>query len=120
MDESLLLGLGRHTVSIPRWIWQRQVQGEAQLGFMTEAHRRIRNFVVTEIPRSGGPLSPESIAQALQLPLDSVVGMLDDLERHMTFLYRNEQGAVEWAYPVTTAQTPHHVAFSSGEQVHAA
>ena len=27
---------------------------------------------------------------------------------------------VTWAYPVTTDQTPHHVTFSSGEEVHAA
>ena len=120
MDESLLLGLGRHTVSIPRWIWQRHIQGEAQLTFMSQEHHRIRNHVVTEIPRAGRPLSPESIAQALQLPLDRVVGMLDDLEKHMTFLFRNEQGAVEWAYPVTAAQTPHRMTFSTGEQIHAA
>ena len=120
MDESLLLGLGRHTVSIPRWVWQRQVQGQAQLAFMTEAHHRIRNYVVTEIPRAGGPLSPECIAQALQLPHDQVVDMLDDLEKHMTFLFRNKQGAVEWAYPVTAAPTPHRMTFSTGEQIHAA
>ena len=120
MDESLLLGIWHHTVPIPRWIWQRQVRGEAQLGFMTEEHHRIRNFVVTELPRAGEPLSPEFIAQELKLPLDQVVGILNDLEKHMTFLFRNEQGAVEWAYPVTVAQTPHRMIFSTGEQVNAA
>jgi hypothetical protein len=38
----------------------------------------------------------------------------------MTFLFRNEQGSVTWAYPVTVDQTPHRVTFSSGEQVYAA
>ena len=120
MDKSLLLGLGRHTVSIPRWIWQRQVRGEAQLAFMTEEHHRIRNHVVVEIPRAGGALSPESIAAALQTPLDRVVAVLDDLEKHMTFLFRDQQGAVEWAYPVTAAETPHLIRFSTGERIHAA
>jgi hypothetical protein len=87
---------------------------------MTEEHHRIRNFVVTELPRAGEPLSPEFIAQALKLPLDQVVGILDDLEKHMSFLFRNEQGAVEWAYPVTVDQTPHRMTFSTGERVNAA
>jgi hypothetical protein len=38
----------------------------------------------------------------------------------MTFLFRNEQGAVAWAYPVTVDRTPHYVTFSTGEQVYAA
>ena len=87
---------------------------------MSEGHHRIRNWVVTELPRVGKPLSPERIARELRLPLDQVVGILDDLEKHMTFLFRDEQGAVEWAYPVTVAQTPHRVIFSSGERVNAA
>ena len=121
MDESLLMGIGHHTVPIPRLVWQGQVKGdEAKLDFMTEAHHRIRNFVVMELPLAGEPLSPELIARRLELPLDQVVGMLDDLEKQMTFLFRNEQGAVEWAYPVTVAPTPHRVAFSTGERVNAA
>jgi hypothetical protein len=87
---------------------------------MSKEHHLIRNFVVTELPRSGIPLSSEYIAQALKLPLDQVVSILDDLEDHMTFLFRNERGAVEWAYPVTVDQTPHRMTFSSGERVNAA
>jgi len=114
------MGIGHHTLPIPRFIWQRGVRGDAGLGFMTEDHHLIRNFVVTELPRVGEPLSPEFIAHALNLPLDQVVRILDDLERHMTFLFRNEQGAVAWAYPVTVDQTPHRVTFSTGERVNAA
>jgi hypothetical protein len=60
------------------------------------------------------------IAQALDLPLARVVEILADLEQHMTFLFRDEQGAVVWAYPVTVERTPHHVTFESGEQIYAA
>ena len=121
MNENLLLGIGHHTVPIPRSIWQGQVKGgEGQLGFMTDAHHRIRNFVVIELPRAGEPLAPEYIAQRLALPLSQVVGILDDLEKHMTFLFRDQRGAVEWAYPVTAARTPHRVAFSTGERINAA
>jgi hypothetical protein len=120
MDESLLMGIGHHTLPIPRLIWQRRVRGDAGLDFMSQDHHRIRNFVVTELPRVGEPLSPEFIAQALKLPLDQVVRILIDLEQHMTFLFRNEQGAVVWAYPVTVDQTPHRMTFSTGERVNAA
>jgi hypothetical protein len=120
MEGSIFLGVGRHTVPIPSLIWQRQARSEAHLDFMSKDHHRVRNFVVLELPRAGQPLSPEFIGRALDLPVDQVVPILDDLERHMTFLYRNEQGAVVWAYPVTVEPTPHRMTFSTGEQVYAA
>lgn len=120
LDDSLLLGVWRYMLPIPRPIWQSQVHGEAQLGFMSDEHHRVRDFAVLELPRVGKPLPPESIAQALDLPPAQVAGILDDLEKHMTFLFRNEQGAVTWAYPVTVDRTPHHVSFGTGEQVYAA
>ena len=120
MDDSLLLGLWRYMIPIPRLVWRRHVRGDARLEFMSEAHHRIRNFVVKELPRVGIPLSPEFIAGELDLPLNQVTRILDDLEKHMTFLFRNEGGAVAWAYPVTADHTPHHTTFSTGEQIHAA
>jgi hypothetical protein len=33
---------------------------------------------------------------------------------------RDEQGAVIWAYPITVAQTPHALTFSSSEHLYAA
>ncbi len=90
------------------------------LAFMTADHQRVRNFVVSELPRAAAPLSPELIAGRLDLPVERVVVLLDDLEKHLTFLFRNPQGAVEWAYPVTAARTPHRITFSSGEKLYAA
>jgi len=120
LDDSLLLGLWRYMLPIPRPIWQSQVRGDAELDFMSEEHHWVRDFVVLELPRVGNPLTPEFIAQELSLPIARVDGILDDLEEHKTFLFRNEQGAVAWAYPVTVDRTPHHVTFSTGEQVYAA
>lgn len=120
MDNSLLLGLWRYTLPIPRAIWQKQVRGDTKLDFMSGEHHRVRNWVVQELARVGAPLSPEFIAQELNLPLSQVIQILDDLERHMTFLFRNEAGAVAWAYPVTVERTPHRVTFSTGEQIYAA
>jgi hypothetical protein len=76
--------------------------------------------VVSELPRIGKPLRPSFLAQALNLREERVIDILDDLEKNMTFLFRNDEGAVAWAYPVTVDDTPHRVDFSSGEQVNAA
>jgi hypothetical protein len=120
MKDNLLLGVSRYTLPIPRFVWQRQVSGEAHLDFMSIDHHRVRDFVVTEIPKAGKSLPPATITQALDLSPERLSGILDDLETHMTFLFRNPQGEVEWAYPVTAARTPHHIAFSSGERIDAA
>jgi hypothetical protein len=120
MDDNLLLGLWRCMLPIPRVVWQRHVHADAQLDFMSEQHHRVRDFVVEELPRVGKPLSPQFIAQELRLPLAQVTDILDELEQRMTFLFRNEHGAVAWAYPVTTERTPHHMTFSTGEQIYAA
>lgn len=120
MDDSLLLGLWRCTLPVPRAVWQKLVRGNAQLDFMSNEHHRVRNWVVQELPRIGKPLSPELIAQELTLPPAQVTDILDELEQRMTFLFRNEHGAVMWAYPVTVEHTPHHLTFSTGEQVYAA
>ena len=125
MNKSLLLGMRRFLLRIPRPIWQQEVArsaraAEKSLAFMTADHHKIRDFVVRELPRFAKPISPETIAQNLSIELEQVITILDELEKKLTFLYRNENGDVEWAYPVTAAQTPHRVTFSTGEQIYAA
>ena len=125
MNKSLLLGLWRFLLRIPRPIWQREVEqsamaGEKSLAFMTPDHHRVRDYVVRELPRIAKPITPEIITQSLNMQLSQVISILDELEKNLTFLYRNEQGAVIWAYTVTIEQTPHRITFSTGEQVYAA
>jgi hypothetical protein len=92
----------------------------SHLAFMTAEHHLVRNYVVRTLPAFGKPLSPERIAAALELAVDRVVDILGDLERRLTFIFRDEQGAVAWAYPVTVERTPHRLTFSTGEQIYAA
>ena len=120
MRKSVLLGLGRTMLPIPSVIWRRHVRGGAHLDFMSEDHHRVREFVVKELPRMAEPLSPGTIAERLKLPQERVTRLLDDLDRHMTFLFRDDRGFVTWAYPVTVERTPHHMSFSTGERVDAA
>ena len=79
-----------------------------------DTFRQFLKFAEQRLHRPPSRLSLEQIDAPL------IVAFLDDLEKHMTFLFRDEQGAVEWAYPVTVAQTPHRLTFSSGERVNAA
>jgi hypothetical protein len=125
MKATLLLSRGGQLAPVPRATWeghlvQAPAHAETRLSFMSPAHHRLRYFVVTELPRLGVPLTPEYLARQLRLPLSEISRLLDDLERHLFFLVRDEQGAVAWAYPVTAEPTPHRLTFSSGERLYAA
>jgi hypothetical protein len=87
---------------------------------MSEAHHLVRNFVVRELPRKSQPIPPDFISQRLGLPLPRVNTLLDELEKNLFFLFRNSQGAVSWAYPVTVEKTPHELVFSTGERLYGA
>jgi hypothetical protein len=125
VNETILLGQGRHIIQIPRKEWEGHVaqapqHSETRLSFMSSEHHLVRYFVVRELPRIGAPIRPEMIAEELKLPLGRIKEILDELEQKLFFLARNEQGAVCWAYPVTVDPTPHRLTFSTGERLYAA
>ena len=121
----VLLGFNRHMVPIPWFVFTRVVPREAAkskraLGGLDDEHRRVHHFVVRELPRLAAPMSPEYIADGLQLDQSRVVEILDELERRLIFIFRPGGRDVVWAYPVTAEPTPHRLAFSSGERLWAA
>jgi len=125
MNGTVLIGQGHEITGIPQKDWERglpevQQHIKGRLDFMSEEHHLVRNLVVKELPKVGAPLSPVFIAQKLNLPVSRVNVILEELEKHLTFLFRNDQGAVIWAYPVTVDNTPHHLTFNTGEQIFAA
>ncbi len=126
MKDRILVGRREAITEIPAEKWRQHLAQAGQhsaalLSFMTDDHHRVRNFVVRELPRNHGkPLSPEDIAQSLHLPLDLTSTILDDLQKHLFFLVRNQHGEVSWAFPITSDSTPHSLSFSSGERVLAA
>ncbi len=127
MKNRIMLGLWKYLLSIPSFVVDKKKQVERQkkkfkehMGFMTSDHRRVHHHVVCELPRTGRPLAPKAIAQDLGMPPEKIARILQELEQHMTFLFRSPQGEVTWAYPVTVERTPHHLTFSTGEQVYAA
>lgn len=122
MKGFALLGTGRRLLPLPGFIWRRNVTASdpAALAWMSDDHHRVRNYAVRELAYRDAPLPPETVAAELGLPLVQTTTLLDELEKRMTFLYRNPQGAVTWAYPVTVEETPHRIVYSSGEEGHAA
>jgi len=123
MSERLLLGIGKRMLPVPAFVWKRAITAAARktaarLAFMSEDHHKVRDFVVLELPKAGFPLSAEMIAEALDMALPRVRAILEELEAHLTFLWRNEQGKVAWAYPVTVEPTPHRARFAGGEEAY--
>jgi len=80
----------------------------------------VHHTAVRELARTGAPLSPDKIADSAAVPVARVSSILEELERRLTFLVRNDRGEVTWAFPVTVDVTPHHVTFRTGERLDAA
>ncbi len=125
MDNTLLKGIWKYMMPIPPFLWKPKINQMAQkaaarVEFMTDDHHRIRNFVVKRLPESGKPISLATIAQCLNLDQTKVLTLVDDLEKNKFFLFRNPQGNVAWAYPVTAEQTDHRAILPNGKKVYAA
>ena len=126
MKEVILIGRGKEMLEVPEEKWRQHLAQANQhtvatLGFMTSNHHLVRNFVVRELPRNHGlPLKVDDIARRLDLPVSLITTILDDLQKNLFFLVRNNAGEISWAFPVTCDTTPHRLSFSSGERVFAA
>src|SRR5262249_34224777 len=111
MTEVVLVGRGRDISTVPGAPFREAVlhlpeRMGYRRAFMTDAPKRVREYVVREL-RAGLPLTPARIGTECGLSVPRVVELLADLERHLFFLVRAEDGAVSWAFPVTSEATPH-------------
>ena len=125
MQESVLSVAVNQFAEIPTELWRQHVKQTAKeipklLGFMTADHHRIRYFVVRELPRHGKPIPPKFISEELSLSISKTAEILDELEKNLFFLVRNQNGEVLWAFPVSADRTPHRATFSTGESINAA
>jgi hypothetical protein len=125
MEEKILLGRDQEILEIPQATWKQGLahipqHSQSRLSFMTHAHHQIRYFVVKEMVNTQKPIEPAFIAEKLNMPLELVKPILEELERNLFFLVRNDQGAVSWAFPGTVETTPYKMVFSSGEHLYAA
>lgn len=125
MTDSILTGRGDQIVATPRKqleeaLNQAPTRMKTRLAFMSPQHHLVRNFVVRELPRHGEAISTTVISRELRLSLDEVDRIVDELERNLFFLVRNEGRAVAWAFPFTVDRTPHQLNFRTGERVYGA
>ncbi|HEY6410179.1 MAG TPA: hypothetical protein VIY29_22210, partial [Ktedonobacteraceae bacterium] len=115
MNDAILIGRQEKILAVSAENWhkhlaQAQEHPAAVLSFMTREHHRVRNFTVSQLPRNHGlPIRAQDISQQLQLPLATVITILDDLQQHLFFLVQNTAGEVSWAFPVTSEKTPHRL-----------
>jgi len=125
MEEKIFLGRDQNMLEVPASMWKQHLtqipqHSQSRLSFMTDAHHQIRYFVVKEMANTQKPIEPEFISDKLNMPIELVKSILEELERKLFFLVRNEQGAVAWAYPITVEPTPHKLSFASGECLYGA
>jgi len=125
MDSDVRIVSQGALTSIPTVEWKQLVlaaikRGRKRLDFMSDEHHAIRRSAVTELVRTGQPIAPETFSRQLGISTSRTDEILDDLERNLFFLVRNEEGAVSWAFPVTTDRTPHKLTFSTGERLYGA
>ena len=125
MRETVLVGHGGEIVDTPRTAWEQDLGQapetcQARLAFMSEEHHRVRYYAVEQLARRGEPLAPSRIAEDLDLPAARTAAILEELEKNLFFLVRNDDGDVSWAFPVTVDPTPHRLVFSTGERLYGA
>jgi len=125
MDSDVRIVSQGALTSIPTVEWKQLVlaaikRGRKRLDFMSDEHHAIRRSAVTELVRTGQPIAPETFSRQLGISTSRTDEILDDLERNLFFLVRNEEGAVSWAFPVTTDRTPHKLTFSTGKRLYGA
>lgn len=119
------LSIGGVLVPVPRrlvgYLTSREANRWARRrGKLTPMQRRLHGIVVRDLPGSEGPLTAAAVASASGESEADVQAALNNLHTWLGFIALDDDGSVVWAYPVTVANTPHHLAFESGERMTAA
>ncbi len=84
---------------------------------LSPLQRRLHAIVVENLVRSADPLTATAVAKLADEPEADVAAALENLHTWLGFIALNDDGAVEWAYPVTVADTPHRLTLDTGEQI---
>ena len=117
------LSIGGFLVPVPgslvRFLTRREAARWARRrAKLTPLQRKLHAVVVRELPGSHGSLPAQTIADVAKEPLASVTSALENLQTWLGFIALDQNGAVDWAYPMTVAaNSPHHLAFESGERM---
>jgi len=113
-----MLGLWRYTINVPPFLFYYNIN---------------LTFFCTKIFKHKDTKKPQRTQRKIKIIIIFVLvdfvcasfslkvnTILDDLQKRRTFLLRNQQREVTWAYPVTVEKMPHHIIFNTGEKFYAA
>ena len=119
------LSVGRYLLPVPRALVRYMTKREAERwarkrAKLTPLQRKLHAIIVRDLPGAAAPLSAATVAERAEETVAAVEQALADLHTWLGFIALDDSGAVRWAYPVTVANTPHHLAFESGERMTAA
>ena len=93
---------------------------KANADSLTDFERRVHHFIVLKMVDAREPITPEMIADEMELPLEQVCSVIDKLENLKTFIYRTDGKGIDWAYPLSLDNTGFWMTASSGEKFYAA
>jgi len=120
MEEHILFGRDRDLMEIPSKGWKHFIDDapERSKEFhpdITLEHLQVRNYAIETLALTGEALQPSTIERAFNKSKKRVEKILDDLQRNLVFIARDNQGAVTWAHPVTVEPTPHRLHLPGGK-----
>ncbi|MFC1976247.1 hypothetical protein ACFLXQ_07600 [Chloroflexota bacterium] len=121
----MFIGIWRFMIPLPQALINRGIGRTAdticrKTADVSEEERKVHRFVVMTMTETNEPVTPEDIADKLDMPLDRVRDIVDKLEGLKVFFYRYNNQGINWAYPVTAENVVHRTTFSTGEQCNAA
>ncbi len=93
---------------------------KANADCLSKEERRVHHFIVMKMAVVTDPITPELIANELDIPNDMVHEIINKLENLKTFIYRGDGKGINWAYPLSLENTGFRMTASSGEQFFAA
>lgn len=125
LKRKAFMGIWRFMIPLPQALIKKDMAAMAKAicrrtADVSEEERKVHRFVVMTMTETNEPVSPEYIAEKLEMPLDRVRDIVDKLEEMKVFFYRYHSQGINWAYPVTTENGVHQMAFSTGEKCNAA
>ena len=114
------LSVGNFLVPIPRALVLDRTRRASQQwarrrAKLSSLQRKLHTIAVSHLPDSNKPLTASRIAEIAGERLEVVHEALVSLHARLGFIALDSTGSVEWAYPITVAETPHHLVFESGE-----
>jgi hypothetical protein len=122
MKNKTLMGIGKRVIPVPLWIFKAVFLPVMKIMKMvfpiifSEDHYKVRDFLITELIRLQKPVSPEHIAEKLNMPRDRVEEILKKIAARQIWSVRNAQGNVTWTYPITVEETKFKISFNTGQE----